>query len=286
MQHPRGILLSCLFGALVGLSAPRAQAQSEPQAPKQTLFFYIQGNPAGLALTYDLELPRKGPISLGFNLANYVFAGAGELSLRYRYLGGLIDVLAGAGVEAGGYLQPTPGQPLPQTFEQAGPRKAGIKEFARAEAKLNLKLDKLWIYGRISPTARWRDFVELDNRRAVAVDDEFSLGSAAALLVRVWGDPADKDQPSRYARAGWAYAEYTRETVTAFESDDPSISPGKFVAINRPSVGLIGYAPFGWERVTYNLDLYYSLADENLFPGDESLGIGGPGAQLFVWVSY
>lgn len=271
---------------VAGQAGAQSQGPSSQPTPKQTYFFYLQANPAGLALTYDLEIPASASVSVGVNLANYIFAGAGELSLRYRYLGGLVDVLAGAGFEAGGYLQPRAGEEPPQTFAAAGPRRGGLKEFARAEGKLNLKLDRLWIYGRLSPTLRWRDFTELDNRRAITIEDELSLGQAQAVLVRVWGDPEEKDTPGRFARAGWAYAEYTREAVTPFASQDARVIQEKALVVSRPSVGLIGYAPFGWERVTYNLDLYYSLVDENLFPGDPILGLGGPGAQLFVWMSY
>ena len=269
---------------LLGMAGALYSAPIQADEPNKTLFFFVQGNPAGLALQYDLELPLRGPFLVGLNYADYVYTGAAELSLRYRYLGGLVDVLAGVGAEGGTYYQLQPGQAL-TAYADLAPREFGIKRFARSEAKLNLKLDKVWLYGRLSPTYRARDYVELDTRRATVLQNEFSMGSAAALIVRAWGTPSDA-VAGDWNREGWVYVEYTRETVTRYASDDALVADGKDLAISRPSAGIIGYAPFDWERVSYDLDLYYSLVDRNLFPETPYLGLKGFGAQLFVWVNY
>jgi hypothetical protein len=272
---------SLLF--LVGISAIYAEPVLADE-PNKTLFFFVQGNPAGLAFQYDLELPLRGPFLVGLNYANYVYTGAAELSLRYRYLEGLLDVMAAVGAEGGVYYQLQPGQLLP-TYEGLPQKEFGIKRFARGEAKLNLKLDKVWLYGRVSPTYRARDYTEIETRRATVLQNELSLGSAAAIIVRVWGEPTESSAGD-WNREGWAYVEYTRERVTRYASDDGLVLDGKDLAISRPSVGIIGYAPFGWKRVSYDLDLYYSLVDRNLFPETPSQSLKGFGAQLFVWVNY
>jgi hypothetical protein len=271
---------SLLFLASLGVLSTTAYADE----PTGTLFFFLQGNPAGLAFQYDLEIPWRGNFLVGLNYADYVYTGATELSLRYRYYGGLIDILAGVGAEGGVYYQLQPGQTLP-TYDGLPKKTLGIKQFARAEAKLNLKLDNIWLYGRLSPTYRARDYVEIDTRRASVMQDEFSLGSAGALIVRVWGEPTDA-VAGDWNPEGWAYVEYTREALTHYASGDGLVLDGKEIAISRPSAGIIGYAPFGWERVSYDLDLYYSLVDRNLFPETPSENLKGFGAQLFVWVTY
>jgi hypothetical protein len=268
---------------LVGMGAFSARPAWADE-PNKTLFFFVQGNPVGLAFQYDLELPLQGPFFVGLNYASYVYTGAVELSLRYRYLGGLVDVLAGVGAEGGGYYQLQPGQMLP-TYEGLPQKEFGIKRFARSEAKLNLKLDKIWLYGRLSPTFRARDYVEIETRRATVLQNELSIGSAAALIVRAWGTPTES-VAGDWNREGWAYVEYTRENVTRYATDNALVVDGKDLAISRPSVGIIGYAPFDWKRVSYDLDLYYSLVDRNLFPDTPSQNLKGFGAQLFVWVNY
>jgi hypothetical protein len=281
---PALFLAAILLPGLAFGQAPASQAAAseDPPPPEaapskhETLFFYLQGNPAGLAFSYDIEQPAFGPFKVGVNAAYYVYAAAAELSLRYRYLGGLIDVLAGVGAEGGSYYQIAPGAERPASEDEAGPKAAGLKTFARAEAKINLKLPRVWLYNRTTTIFRHRDFVEFDARRDLVAEGEFSLGQANALLFRVWGDPKAPIPKRGYNREGWAYLEYTGEFVTTYQGSDSlsAAQAGREPAISRPSAGLIAYAPFGWSGVTVNLDIYYSLLQGAL---------DGPGGQLLVW---
>jgi hypothetical protein len=266
--------------SLLVLSASVARADE----PAQTIFFFGQGNPAGLSLQYSLAIPWKGPFAVGIKYANYVFSNEAELSLRYRYLGGLIDLTGGVGTEGGFYYELLPGQEVP-AYQDLDTRTLGIKRFARGEALLNLKMENLWIHGRFSPAYRRRDYVEIDFRRATVLQNELSVGTATAIMHRAWGKPK-LSVAGNWNPEGWAYVEYTRETVQKYASDDNLVIDEKVVAISRPSVGIIGFSPFGWKRVSYDIDLYYSLVDRNLFPEEPSQTLKGFGAQLFVWVSY
>ena len=89
----------------------------------------------------------------------------------------------------------------------------------------------------------------------------FSVSLLAASLV-IWAMAVLRDGGRRRGETyGWA----VRAASASPGSGDGTVpETQRLDAISRPSVGLIGYAPFGLERLTFDIDLYYSLVDSSL----------------------
>jgi hypothetical protein len=126
----------------------------------------------------------------------------------------------------------------------------------RPRIALNIRNARWWLYGRTTGRYRGRDFREADTFQGIAIEDEFSIDQAYALMRRVGGsDPV----------AVWIYVEHTVGYLRGFGARP-----------NRFSVGVVS-EDWPWAGLGLNLDLYYSVAAPPL---------EGPGLVanwIFVW---
>jgi len=59
-------------------------------------------------------------------------------------------------------------------------RTFGWRYVARAQANLNIRVSRLWLYSRTTVFIRCLDFVEDDTFRDIRVEDEYSIEQATA----------------------------------------------------------------------------------------------------------
>jgi hypothetical protein len=163
-----------------------------------------------------------------------------------------LEVHLEAALEPGFYIH-LPKDGIPPGAGPPSKRTLDLREVVRAQANLNLRWDRYWIYGRSTAEARFRNFHEYDEFREIEVErQEYSFEQAIAPIYRV----GPLDGPGY-----WLYGEYTVGAVR-----DVGTLP------HRVSAGIITEEWLA-KGLSLDLDLYYSFAKD---PGP------GPGV-IFAW---
>lgn len=177
--------------------------------------------------------------------------------MTWTYLDGFLIGEVGVGLEPGDFVRAE--ERPPEGDDRIGdlPRQEGLRAVLRARLTTNFRIQRLWLYNRLTVEARTRTFEEFDPFRDATFQHELSVEEAFAPMFRL----ARWDRFSQL----WLYAEITVSGEVRFGLLDL-----------RPSAGIIVEELF--DGVTVNLDLYYSLRD--------SERVGGPGVLLFVWAYF
>lgn len=206
--------------------------------------------PAGGYLRHDWKyMPGTSGIHYGLFDSYAIVSNETGVLVGWVSDPAFLEVHVEAAAEPGFYVKLEPGVPL----EEEKVRTFGMRYVARAQANTNLRTGRWWIYGRTTAIARFRDFVEDDEFRAIEIEDEWSIEQATALIYRVNASESP---------GFWVYGEHTVGGV-----DRIGTIP------HRLSAGIITEH---WLRKGFsmNLDLFWSLQERG--------GGRGPGA-IFAW---
>ncbi len=124
-----------------------------------------------------------------------------------------------------------------------------------AQALVNVKLERWWLYSRSTASVRLRDFVEQDDLQNVVVKDELTLEQATALFTRLTPLKSLGRAPAQL----WWYGEYTLGTLVDLNAGPVDARP------HRLSTGLLS-EHFPARNIVLNLDVFWSFAN-NPHPG-------------------
>lgn len=244
--------------AAVAPGAPTAVA-AQPSPDTHLLTVAAITLPVGASLRYDWLRALGEPSHAGARAglyASYLFYSV-ELGARVGWAAvpEWLELHLDLGAEPGFFRKLDPAAvPADPPGRGDVPRTFGARWVARAQANLNLRFGRVWLYGRTTALFRWRDFLEDDVFNRIRIRTEASLEQATAAMYRVFGDDR--------AAAVWAYAEYTVGGVL-----DVGVRP------HRGSGGVV-VERFPVDSVTVNVDLFYSGVRD----------FRGPGVIVVVWV--
>lgn len=220
------------------------ETQEPSDGPRWLLTSAVRTRPGGAVVGAEALYDLAESVALGAFLSYAYYWAEMGAKLEWRYLGGFLV--------GGLWLGLEPGDFIPKG-QEGDSRKPGLRGLCRGRLELNFKLERLWVYDRLTIEGRVRAFEERDPYRDAELGTELSVEEAIAPLFRIagWGDRS----------ALWIYAELT----TAFEVDAGLLD-------FRPSGGLIVEEML--PGVTIDLDLYHSLRSGSL---------RGWGSLVFVW---
>jgi hypothetical protein len=203
--------------------------------------------PVGASLRYDWLRAASNPARAGARLglyASYLFYSV-ELGGRVGWAAvpEWVELHLDLGTEPGFFRKLDPAA-LPADPPGRGevPRTAGVRFVARAQANLNLRFGRLWLYGRTTALLRWRDFLEDDVFNRIRIRTEVSVEQATAAMVRVAG--------AESGASLWLYGEYTVGGVVDVGARPHRVSTG--AVIER----------FPLDAVTADFDLFYSVVPD------------------------
>jgi hypothetical protein len=239
-----------LVGAALSPRIASADDDPEPSLPplaptpsrfSQATQGAIITKPAGAYLRHDVRY-RLGDSGVRVGLFDSFLSVSNEIgsSISYATVPEWLALQAEIAAEPGFYLR----SPVAES------RSADVRTVARAQANLNLRASRFWLYARTTAGLRLRNFDEHDSFRELVLRRELWVEQATALLVRV-NAPASAAAPSF-----WAYGEYTVGRVTS------SGSPAATTAVtmpNRVSGGVIS-ENFLAKGLFLDLDLFWSVA--------------------------
>ena len=220
--------------------APR-DARADDEHISQATQGAIITKPAGAYVRHDVRY-RLGDSGVRVGVFDSFLSVSDEIgsSISYVTVPEWLALQAEIAAEPGFYLQ----SPLAEA------RLPGVRTVARAQANLNLRVSRFWLYGRTTAGVRLRNFDEHDSFRDLVLRRELWFEQATALLVRV-------NDPATTARASfWLYGEYTVGRVTS------TGSPAATTAVtmpNRVSGGIIS-EDFLAKGLFLDLDLLWSFA--------------------------